>query len=147
MSTPNEPIHLDRDALFSPAVEEYLEERSALRQSDPDFAPQPLIVRILYSNYFYLSIACALGGFIAWLIVEPFFDDNEFREEGNIAAALIFPTVAALIGLFLGATEGIICRNPLRATISAAIGLGVGFGGGLVALIPAGIVFTLMSVL
>jgi hypothetical protein len=57
---------------------------------------------------------------------------------------LFFPTVAACIGLFLGAAEGMICRNPLRAFISAVVGLGVGFGGGLVALIAAHFVFIIM---
>ena len=38
----------------------------------------------------------------------------------------------ASIGMFLGAAEGIMCRNAQRAAICAAVGLGVGFAGGLV---------------
>jgi hypothetical protein len=57
----------------------------------------------------------------------------------------MFPTVAAGIGLFLGAAEGIICRNPLRAVRCGAVGLGIGFVGGIVAIFPSGILFVLMT--
>ena len=58
---------------------------------------------------------------------------------------LLFPTVAGFIGLFLGAAEGLMCRNPLRALISAAVGLAVGFVGGAVAMFAAGIVFSISA--
>jgi hypothetical protein len=74
-------------------------------------------------------------------------DDNELQDGFDLAALLLFPVVASFVGLFLGAAEGIICRNPLRAVSSGAIGLGVGFLGSAVALIPTGMVFSLMSTL
>ncbi len=148
MSMPqaNEPLRLNETDLFSPQVESYLEERAALRRPMPEFDPQPLIVRIVYSNYFYLSVACLIGALVGWGILEPFFEDRSIHTEGiHVAALLMFPTVAGFIGLFLGAAEGLMCRNPMRALISAMVGLAVGFIGGLVALIPCGLVFGIMS--
>ena len=47
-----------------------------LNRAMPEPEPQPFILRVLYSSYFYLSLASGLGGFVAWLIVEPFIDDR-----------------------------------------------------------------------
>jgi len=143
MPLTDSPLQLDKADLFSPRVESYLEERAALRKAMPETQQQPLIVRVIYSNFFYLSLAGALGAVVAWLILEPFFDDFRINQESfDLAGILLFPTVAGFIGLFLGAVEGIMCRNAQRASISALVGLGVGFGGGLLALIPAGMVFS-----
>jgi hypothetical protein len=57
---------------------------------------------------------------------------------------LVFPTVAGSVGLLLGAVDGIMCRNYARAFVCAIVGLGVGFGGGLVTLFVAGIIFFVM---
>ncbi len=57
---------------------------------------------------------------------------------------LLFPSVAAFSGLFLGAAEGIMCRNLNRAVICGAVGLAIGFLGGVVAIFPAGIIFAIM---
>ena len=58
---------------------------------------------------------------------------------------LLFPTVMGFVGLFLGAAEGIMSRNLQRAAICAAVGLGIGFAGGFVALILAEIIFGIMG--
>ncbi len=103
-------------------------------------------MRVLYSSYFYLSLSSGLGAFLAWLIIEPFFDDNNAAQHHfQWAALLLFPTVAGAIGMFLGAAEGIMCRNAQRAAICAAVGLGVGFIGGLVSVIVAGFMFTITT--
>lgn len=145
MSASQPPIRIDRDALYSDQVESYLEVQRALRREIGEIEPQPLIVRIVYSSWFYLSIASGLGAFLAWLVLEPFFDDNPLQQGLDIAAVLMFPTVAGSIGLFLGAAEGAICRNLNRALLCGAVGLGIGFGGGLVALFAAGMIFAAMS--
>ena len=140
----DQPLRLDQEDLYSPRVEAYLEERDALRRGVPDIPPTPLVLRILYSSCFYLSVAGGLGAFVAWLILEPFINEgNMKRGEVPIAGMLLFPTVAAFVGLFLGAVEGIMCRNPTRAFLSAMVGIGVGFGAGLVAIFPAGMVFNI----
>ena len=56
----------------------------------------------------------------------------------------MFPTVVGFVGLFLGAAEGIMCRNLRRAAICAAVGLGIGFAGGFVAWILAQIIYVIM---
>lgn len=45
----------------------------------------------------------------------------------------IFPLIAALVGLFVGATDGILSRATHRATLCGLVGLGCGLGLGLVA--------------
>jgi hypothetical protein len=146
MSTPNDPIRLSQSDLYSPQVESYLQVQESLRRDVGPLETQPLVVRVLYASWFYLMIATGLGAFTAWLIIEPFYNDSDIgKHEGGLISLLVFPTVAATCGLFLGAAEGTICRNPLRAAISGLVGLGVGFGGGLISIFPAGIVFVMMA--
>ncbi|NOX55785.1 MAG: FHA domain-containing protein [Planctomycetes bacterium] len=144
----NEPIRITRDDLFSPQVEEQLAFQQAMHQELGEIEPQPWIVRVVYSSWFYLAVASALGAICAWMILEPFFTDAPAaNDEGiDLVGLLMFPTVAGFIGLFLGAAEGIMCRNLSRALISGAVGLGVGFGGGLIACFGAGIIFTVMTI-
>jgi hypothetical protein len=140
-----EPLRVSAADLFSPNVEEYIEEQAVLNRPLPEAAPRPFLIRVLYSSYFYLSIAAGLGAVVGWMILEPFFDDKMVMQRGvNWAAILIFPVVMGSVGLFLGAAEGIMCRNLRRASICAGVGLGIGFAGGLVAMIVAGIIFQLM---
>lgn len=58
---------------------------------------------------------------------------------------LLFMVTAGLVGLCIGATDGALSRAWRRAFRSALVGLLVGCAGGLVALIPAGLVFSLGS--
>jgi hypothetical protein len=149
MSTfsPQEPLRLSADDLYSPKVDAFLDEQAMFNRALPEVEPQPWIVRVLYSSYFYLSLACGLGAFTGWLILEPFFSDN-VMQRGRLqwAAFLMFPMVVGFAGLFLGAAEGIMCRNAQRAAICAAVGLGVGFAGGFVAHFVAHIIFVLTAV-
>jgi hypothetical protein len=145
---PGEPLRLTSNDLFTPQVEAYLDEQRVLRRDVPEVALRPLIVRIFYSSYFYLSLASGLGAFVAWMILEPFVNDHDLGAGGfRLAYVLVFPTVAAFVGLFLGAAEGIMCRNPRRATICAAVGLGFGFGAGLIAWFAGEILFGIMALI
>ena len=147
-SSSREPIRLTAEDLFSPKVEAFLDEQAALNRALPETSPQPFIIRVLYSSYFYLSLASGLGAFLAWLVLEPFFDDKQAAQQHfQWAALLLFPTVAGAIGMFLGAAEGIMCRNAQRAAICAAVGLGVGFVGGLVSVFLATIMFFITSMM
>src|SRR5271154_4639667 len=146
MSAPNDAIRLDPNELYSPQVEAYLEEQAILRRAVPEEERRPLLIRILYANCFSLSLAGAAGALAAWAMLEPFFDDRAVGDEAStIVHYILFPTVAGMIGLFLGSVEGLICRNPRRALICAAVGLGVGFGGGLIAIFAAGLIFVIMT--
>ena len=145
MSSPHEPMRISDDDLRSPQVEEYLAIQQNLRREMGEIEQTPLFFRILYSSWFYLALASGLGAFLGWLCLEPFFEDNDQRL--NLADFMLFPTVAAGIGLFLGAAEGIMCRNAGRAVVSAAVGLGVGFAGGLVGYVAASIFYGISQVL
>jgi hypothetical protein len=143
---PQEPLRLSADDLYTPQVDAFLDEQAMLNRALPEAEPQPWILRVFYSSYFYLSLASGLGGGVAWMIIEPFFNDRAIIQgQHQWANILLFPTVAGFIGLFLGAAEGIMCRNPQRAAICAAVGLGVGFAGGLVAIFAAGVIFLIMG--
>jgi len=144
MSTTNEPLRISDDDLRSPKVEEYLAIQQNLRREMGEIDETPLFFRIVYSSWFYLALASGLGAFLAWLCLEPFYDDNAQR---SLSDFMLFPSVAAAVGLFLGASEGIMCRNAGRAVVSAVIGLGVGFAGGLLATVLAEIVFTIAIVI
>jgi hypothetical protein len=142
----NNPIRLNADDLFSSKVESYLEEQAALRHDMPEAEARPLLIRVIYSSYFYLSLAGAIGALVGWGILEGQMHDFEVHQRSfSIAVLLLFPTVAGFVGLFLGASEGLMCRNIPRALISSVVGLAVGFVGGLVILIPVGIVYSIMS--
>lgn len=144
----NEPLRITANDLKSEAVEEYVQTQSWLQRDAGPIDDKPWIIRVIYANWFYLAVSSAVGGLVGWGILEPFFSDHEIGQGGStIAGLLLFPVVAACVGMFLGAAEGLICRNMRRAAISGAVGLAVGFVGGLVLLIPTGVVFSLMSTL
>jgi hypothetical protein len=169
----DERLKISEDDLFSEAVEDYLVVQEGLRRDLHESEPQPLFTRIIYSSWFYLAIAAGLGGVLAWVALEPLIDDRDmlrqeiragmlqFQLEMQMAGQpvtfdvpepetqwgnfLIFPIVAGGIGLFLGAGEGIMCRNLRRAVLSGLVGLGIGFGAGLVLLIPSGLLYNFMT--
>ena len=93
-----------------------------LNRAMPELESQPWILRVLYSSYFYLSLASGLGAFRrldgprAVLRRSRRSARNDFRW----ADFLFFPTVAGFIGMFLGAAEGIMCRNAQRARSAPA---------------------------
>ena len=147
MPASDETIRIQQDELFSPQVEDYLAEQQSLRRDVGELAPQPLVIRVIYSSWFYLSLASGVGAIVAWMILEPYFDDSTLviEDEFQLVEFLLFPTVAGFIGLFLGAAEGIMCRNLHRTVVCGAVGLGVGFGGGMIASILGDIIFAIMS--
>ncbi|HXE54695.1 MAG TPA: FHA domain-containing protein [Tepidisphaeraceae bacterium] len=58
-----------------------------------------------------------------------------------IASLLIFPMIAAFIGLFIGAADGIMCRLPRRIFLAGAVGLVFGFVGGFLSGILAEVIY------
>jgi hypothetical protein len=142
-----QPMRISETDLFDARVEGYLEEQEMIRRAVGEIPDQSLFQKIFYSSYFYLGLAGCIGALVGWGCIEPFFDDRELgnQEASHVAALMLFPVTAAAVGLFLGAAEGIICRNFLRALLCAAVGLGIGFAGGFISLFAGGIVFALMS--
>ncbi|TWT87157.1 Glycogen accumulation regulator GarA [Pseudobythopirellula maris] len=139
-------IRIESTDLQTPEVEEYVETQNYLQRSIGAVDDQPWIIRLVYANWFYLAICSMAGALAGWAILEPWYDDNS-EAEIDVVGILLFPVVAAFVGLFLGAAEGIICRNPFRALKCGVVGMGVGFVGGFVALIPTSIVFGISSTL
>ncbi|QDT74636.1 FHA domain-containing protein [Lacipirellula limnantheis] len=141
-----DPIRITTADLQRPEISDYVEMQRYLQRDVGEIGRQPWLIRVIYANWFYLSVASAVGGLVGWACLEPWYDDTStIEEEADVIGLLIFPIVAAGIGLFLGAAEGIICRNPLRAVRCGAVGLGIGFVGGLLTIIPAGILFAVMA--
>lgn len=136
----DEPLRISRDEMYAPQVQNYIDIQEGLAKNIEPSEPQSWIVRLLYANWFYLMIWGGIGAIIGWALIEPFFNDKEMIE-GTVewSALLLFPTVAGFVGMFLGAAEGIMCRNAARAVTNGVVGLAVGFVGGLIALIPAGV--------
>lgn len=143
---PVEPITLTNDDLYSPRVDGYLEAQSVLTRQMPQAEPQPALLRVLYSSCFYLAMAGMVGALGAWAIIEPYFAQAEAsgNEGDTIAEYLLFPSVMGGVGFLLGAVEGAVCRNLMRAVISSLVGLGIGFVVGAVAIVAAGAVFLMM---
>lgn len=139
------PIRISENDLHAPEVDSYVELQNYLQRDVGPMSDQPWLIRVIYANWFYLAICAMAGALVGWGVLEPWFDDNRPDDEADPVAFLLFPVVASSIGLFLGAAEGLICRNPLRAVRCGAVGLGVGFVGGLVALVPTGMVFSITS--
>jgi hypothetical protein len=140
-------IRITTSDLQRPEVNDYVEMQNYLRRDVGPIGEQPWVLRVIYANWFYLSIAAMLGGLLGWVILEPWINDFEMvaEDEIHVPSLFMFALVGAGVGLFLGAAEGLICRNLVRAIRCGAVGMGVGFLGGLLALIPAGIIFAIMT--
>lgn len=144
MADSSQPIRITAGDLRSPEVEEFVQTQQWLQRDIEETHDQPWLIRVIYANWFYLALCSGIGGLCGWALLEPFFSDDPLVED-TVAAVLMFPVVAGFVGMFLGAAEGIMCRNPGRAALSGAVGLGTGFGGGLLAIIPTGMVFVVMA--
>ena len=55
---------------------------------------------------------------------------HDLSRQRFVAELLMFPTIAALIGLFIGAADGIMCRLFRRVLLAGSVGLVFGFVGG-----------------
>lgn len=147
------PIRINSSDLYSPKVNEFVDMQQALRRDVGPINPQPLVIRIIYSSWFYLSIAAGLGALAAWAINEPFCEITEARHVpdhfliGLVTDCAFFSSVAAGIGLFLGAAEGLMCRNLRRASICGLVGVGIGIAGGVVAWFVGWVVYGIAHII
>ncbi len=89
----------------------------------------------------------ALGSFIV-LHPRPLSEARAAMTLGQLASRssagmlILFPLVAGMIGLFIGAVDGLICRLPRRALLSGGVGLLVGTVGGFLGSIFANLAYT-----
>ena len=65
--------------------------------------------------------------------------------QAGAISMLFFPTVAAFIGLFIGAADGLMCRLFRRALLAGSVGLLVGFVGGLISGILGNLIYGPLS--
>lgn len=110
----------------------------------------PLIeedTRLVYKSWFNLLLAGFTGAFLAWLIIEPYFDDDAEGVHKTIQGLLFFSSVGGLVGLLIGTMEGLLARNYQRALKGAVFGSIVGFIGGLVSTYAAGIAMMISAMI
>lgn len=62
-------------------------------------------------------------------------------------ALLMFPVVAAMVGLAIGSADGLVCRLWRRMLLAGIVGLVVGFLGGFLSQFLAGLVYTPLNML
>lgn len=87
---------------------------------------------MIRSNLAQNVIAGLIGGFLGWLLLEPFSNSMPvYQTEGQLIlhSALIFCPVGAVLGAALGCAEGVVTRVWPKALRNGAIGLGVGLVG------------------
>jgi hypothetical protein len=72
---------------------------------------------------------------------------EQLDSRSNAVGLLLFPVIAGLIGLFIGAADGLVCRLPRRALLCGGVGLLVGFVGGFISSIAATVAYAPLSAL
>ncbi len=72
---------------------------------------------------------------------------RDAQRRNQLMGLLLFPMVAAAVGIFIAAADGAVCRLWQRALLAGAVGLLVGLIGGLVASVLANIVYTPLTLL
>jgi Inner membrane component of T3SS, cytoplasmic domain len=78
-------------------------------------------------------------------IAAPVVDLGDLDFRVKLFFFLLFPVVAGMVGLTVGAVEGVVCRNWDRAFRSAVIGFGIGIAGGVISMLGAGFVYGLLG--
>lgn len=66
---------------------------------------------------------------------------DQLQSRSTVVSLVLFPLVAGMIGLFIGAADGLICRLPRRALLSGIIGLLIGILGGFLSGLIANIAY------
>ena len=117
-------------------------------------APYPMpaktapMAQMLGSVLWQMVLAGAIGGFIAWLGIEPFTNDSQ--DPGQGVGSILFEmglfggVIGGGIGLCLGAVEGIVGRVYEKAAIGGLLGLTIGFAGGFIGGVLGQIIFGLL---
>jgi hypothetical protein len=72
---------------------------------------------------------------------------SDLETRHTIFSFLLFPVVAGLVGLLIGAVEGIVCRTFARAAWCGGIGLLTGLIAGVLSILLAGLVYGLIGML
>ena len=133
-------IHISRNDIRSKVSYERIEQKKALNnQARLLEKNNQEKASLIHRGWFNLLIAGFVGGLLAWMIVEPIFDDNAEGAQAIIQGFLFFSSVGGIAGILIGAMEGFLARNYQRALKGAFFGLAIGFGGGLVSTYVSGV--------
>jgi type III secretion system (T3SS) inner membrane Yop/YscD-like protein len=71
----------------------------------------------------------------------------QLESRSRAMGMVFFSIVAGMVSLFIGAADGIICRQPRRALLCGGVGLLVGLAGGFISNIAATVVYQPLSLL
>jgi FHA domain len=158
MSDPGR-IRISRDDVFSPRVDEILAREGSFGMRPGQFAARGEdkragLIGFLYSSIFYTGLAGALGAFLGWGLVEPFWgeeqisrmDPRNLRQVGWILMLTVSLWVATVgfAAAGIGGVEGVVSRNWSRAVVGAMIGLGIGAVGAVLLFIPCVLIYRLL---
>jgi len=72
---------------------------------------------------------------------------EQMSSRSHAIGLVLFSVVAGMIGLLLGAADGLVCRLPRRAIICGLVGLVVGLVGGLITSVLANIAYAPLNAL
>jgi len=142
----SEKLKISYEDLNNPLVDAAIErakKEESLRTGSGTASDELARTSLIYKNWFNLMLAGLFGAFLAWALIEPHVNDNDYGSTESYLLLLLL-TVGAFVGLMIGSMEGILARNFSRALKAGLVGLAVGFGGGIVACICIGIVYTLL---
>ena len=142
----SDKLKISYEELTDPLVDEAIErekKEESLRTGTGTASEELSKTSLIYKNWFNLMLAGLFGAFLAWIIIEPHIDDHDYAgSESYILLLLIM--IGSFVGLMIGSMEGILARNFSRALKAGLVGLGVGFGGGIVAIICINLVYTIL---
>ena len=71
----------------------------------------------------------------------------QLRTRGDRASLLLFPLVAGMVGLFVGAGEGLSSRLLRRAMLCGGVGFAIGFVGGFISSLFANLIYAPFTLL
>jgi hypothetical protein len=143
----SEKIKIDYNELRTQRVDDILERETAMSRAMAVRTATTSLVKesFIYKSWFSLMIAGAIGAFVAWCIIEPYYSDEDTGSGNALIAFLYFAITGGLIGLMIGAVEGLLTRNLSRALKGGVIGLFIGFIGGIASGIIANIIFMIVA--
>lgn len=139
-------IHIGRNELNDPSVDEVLAVEQSLRRTEGEFLEN--VRTPLYLNpAFYYSVAAMLGALAVWSVQEPFYSDEAGVAIPFVSDYLLFGPVAASIGIAIGLAYGLSNRNLGRMFYCMAVGLGVGLAATLLTTFAADVLYGVTSTL
>ena len=71
-----QPIRISPDDVNDPRIDMILEEERSVRKVASQVDAASPLRRFFLSSMFYTALVGALGGFLGWAVVEPYFDDD-----------------------------------------------------------------------